>query len=298
MILVVGATGLLGSEICRRLRGQGAAVRGLVRRTANPERLEIVREAGVEPAWGDLKDPESLRTACQGIDVVISTASSTLSRQPGDSIETVDHLGQLALIGAAREAGVGHFTLIGMPRRRARSSPLTRAKDDAERTVIDSGIPFTILAANVLMEVWLSPAVGFDFPNRKVMIFGEGRAPISWVSFRDVADFAVRSHQTPAARNRILEVGGPQDLSPVEVVGIFEQIAGAAFERHFAAEEDLIGRAESATDPLVETFAKLQLELVHGCLANTSETLRIMPLELTTVEQYARRVLGKTAVGQ
>jgi uncharacterized protein YbjT (DUF2867 family) len=85
------------------------------------------------------------------------------------------------------------------------------------------------------------------------------------VSYRDVAEFAVRSHLTPGARNRILEVGGPQDLSPLEVVGIFEKVSGAPFERQFVPEAALLAQLESANDPLAETFAKLQLEYVHGC---------------------------------
>jgi hypothetical protein len=39
-------------------------------------------------------------------------------------------------------------------------------------------------------EVWLSPIVGFDFPNGQATIYGEGRTPISWISLYDVARFA------------------------------------------------------------------------------------------------------------
>src|SRR5216684_2211358 len=101
MILVVGATGTLGEEICRKLRARRLAVRALVRQTANPIRLNALRAVGVDLCWGDLKDAGSLRETCYGADVVISTASSTLSRQAGDSIETVDRQGQLSLIAAA-----------------------------------------------------------------------------------------------------------------------------------------------------------------------------------------------------
>jgi uncharacterized protein YbjT (DUF2867 family) len=48
MILVVGATGALGSEICSRLRREQAGVRALVRQLANPDRLAVLRNAGVE----------------------------------------------------------------------------------------------------------------------------------------------------------------------------------------------------------------------------------------------------------
>jgi uncharacterized protein YbjT (DUF2867 family) len=293
MILVVGGTGTLGEEICQRLRARGLAVRALVRQTASSARLKALRDAGVNLRWGDLKDAGSLREACNGVEALISTASSTLSRQGGDSIETVDRLGQLSLIAAARAAGVEHFTFVSIPRNPVRESPLTRAKAESERALADSGMGYTILAGNYFMEIWLSPALGFDYAQRKVVLFGDGRAPINWVSYRDIAEFAVRSHLTPGARNRTLEAGGPQDLSPLEVVGIFEKFSGTLFERQFVSEEALLAQLDNATDPLAETFAKLQLEYVHGCPMNTSETLRLMPMELTSVAQYAAAVCSQ-----
>ena len=147
---------------------------------------------------------------------------------------------------------------VSIPRNPVRESPLTRAKAEAQRALADSGMGYTILAANYFMEIWLSPALGFDYAQRKVVVFGDGRAPITWVSYRDVAEAAVRSHLTPGARDRILEVGGPQDLSPLEVVGIFEQVSGAPFERQLVPEEALLAQLDSAADPLAETFAKLR----------------------------------------
>jgi uncharacterized protein YbjT (DUF2867 family) len=290
MILVVGGTGTLGEEVCLKLRARGLAVSALVRQTANPTRLEALRSAGVNLCWGDLKDAGSLREACSGVEVIISTASSTFSRQSGDSIETVDRQGQLSLIAVGKAAGVEHFTFVSIPRKRLHESPLTRAKAEVERALADSGMGYTILAAGYFMEIWLSPAIGFNYPERNVAIFGDGHAPITWVSYRDVAEFAVRSHQTSGVRNRILDVGGPQNLSPLEVVEIFEKVSGALFERQFVPEEALLAQLDQATDPLAETFVKLQLEYAHGCPMDTSETLRLMPMELTSVAQYAATV--------
>ena len=100
MILVAGATGLLGSEICSRLRAEGRAVRAMTR-TA-PDKVAALRAAGAATEIADRKNPASLARACEGVGTVISTASSTISRQDGDSIETVDHLGQLSLVEACR----------------------------------------------------------------------------------------------------------------------------------------------------------------------------------------------------
>jgi uncharacterized protein YbjT (DUF2867 family) len=73
MILVVGATGLLGTRVCQRLRGEGQPVRALVRRTSNPDKVNALRSFGCELTIGDLKDPSQIRTACQGISALIST---------------------------------------------------------------------------------------------------------------------------------------------------------------------------------------------------------------------------------
>src|SRR5262247_2334273 len=100
MHLVVGATGPvgLGGEICRQLRAAGQPTRALSRSTANPDRTAHLTSLGVELIEGDLKDPRSLRNACRGIQTVISTASMMVSRQQGDTVESVDASGQFDLV--------------------------------------------------------------------------------------------------------------------------------------------------------------------------------------------------------
>src|SRR3954465_5098012 len=105
MILVAGATGFLGGEVCRRLVDSGESVRGLVRVTSDPAMVERLRAIGVETVIGDVRDRDSLDAACRGVRTVVSTVTTTRSRQPGDSIEATDEAGQLALVDAARDAG-------------------------------------------------------------------------------------------------------------------------------------------------------------------------------------------------
>jgi NAD(P)-dependent dehydrogenase (short-subunit alcohol dehydrogenase family) len=88
MNLVVGACGLTGTEVCRELAKGGKQVRALVRSSTDPKKQETLKSLGVSLAYGDLKDPSSLEGACRDVSTVISTASSTLSRTAGDSIET------------------------------------------------------------------------------------------------------------------------------------------------------------------------------------------------------------------
>src|SRR5215470_11071408 len=128
MILVVGATGLVGNEVCQRLRRLGEPVRALVRTTSSSDKIEILRASGAELCIGDLKDPESVAAACRGVDAVISTASSTLSRQPGDSIQSVDAEGQLTLVNAVKDANVNRFLFVSFRRTPGISFPLGNAK--------------------------------------------------------------------------------------------------------------------------------------------------------------------------
>ncbi len=67
MNLVVGATGVLGGEICSRLAQAGESVRGLIRASSSPERVNALRKAGVELATGDLTDRASLDAVCRGV---------------------------------------------------------------------------------------------------------------------------------------------------------------------------------------------------------------------------------------
>ncbi|HYO80414.1 MAG TPA: hypothetical protein VES20_03365, partial [Bryobacteraceae bacterium] len=120
--------------------------------------------------------------------------------------------------------------------------------------------------------------------------FGDGRQLMSWVSYEDVGEFAVQCAERPPAHGRILEIGGPEDLSPLDVVRIFEQTTGKRFTVQHVPEEALLAQLENAADPLSETFCKLQLEYLHGCLMNTSEALRLMPVRQKTVRQYAAQV--------
>jgi uncharacterized protein YbjT (DUF2867 family) len=141
MVLVVGATGLVGSELCQRLTRRGEPVKALVRATSSKEKIEALRASSVELCIGDLKDPRSLVAACRGVNAVISTASSTLSRQPGDSIESVDAEGQLNLVSAAKAANVNRFLFVSFRRTPGISSPLGDAKREVESALTSVNLP-------------------------------------------------------------------------------------------------------------------------------------------------------------
>jgi len=290
MNLIAGATGLVGGQICRQLAASQKPVRALVRHLADASRLDDLRSAGVELAWGDLKDPASLRAACGGVTAVLSTASSTFSRQPGDSIDAVDRQGQLNLVEAARAAGVKHFVYVSFSPI-AEDFALQRAKRTVEQAIVASGMAYTILRPTYFMEIWLGQEGGFDVAARRARIYGAGENRMNWISFASVAEFAVRSLDNPAARNRILPLGGPEALSPIDVVRIFEELGGAPFTIEYLVESVLRDGLKAARRPLDEALAALALGYAHGGVIDTRAALEAIPVRLVTVREYAQWML-------
>jgi uncharacterized protein YbjT (DUF2867 family) len=288
-VFVAGATGFLGSEICRQLKEKNKNVRGMVRSTSDVGKVEYLRQLGVETVVGDLKDKSSLEKALQGVSAVISTVSSTISRQEGDSIQTVDEQGQLNLIDAAGRAGVSQFVYVsfsGFPG----EFPLQSAKRTVEKHLAETNLNYTILQPTCFMEVWLSPVLGFDYPNAKATVYGEGKKRISWISIKDVASFAVASLDNNAAKNRNIQLGGPEALSPLEVVKVFETSQGKKFELQFVPEEALKAQKDGAQDPLSKSFAGLMLGICSGSEIDMKNTIDEFPTQLTSVKDYAKRV--------
>ena len=287
MNLVVGATGLLGSEICRLLAAEGQPVKALVRPTSDEMKVAQLESLNVEIARGDLKERSSLDAACRGASAVISTASSTLSRQEGDSIQAVDLEGQLSLIDAARAANVSHFVLISFPPVDI-EFPLQAAKRAVEEHLKSSGLSYTILQPTFFMEIWLSPALGFDAAHARAQVYGSGENKMSWISYKDVAKFAVASLDNPEARNAVIKLGGPEALSPLEVVRVFEELRGREFDVQHVPVEALREQRESASDPLQQSFAGLMLYYSGGDIIDMRETLQKFPVQLTSIRDYAR----------
>lgn len=292
--LVVGATGFLGGEICRRLVNRGKFVRALVRESADPSQLAQLTQIGATLTHGDLKDPTSLAAACQGIDTVITTATTTRTQQAGDSIEATDLAGQCNLVASAKAAGVRQFVYVSYSKNvdPEEPSPLTIAKRTVEQQVQKSGMEYTILRPGFFMEVWLSPILAFDYANAKATIYGTGHNPISWVSLGDVAEFAVQSIDHPAAANAILELGGPQALSPLEVVTIFEELGKRHFTLTHIPVEALQAQKSAASDPLQKSFASLMLSYAAGSPIPMEAMRKTFPISLTSVHHYAQRMLS------
>jgi len=224
VILVVGATGQLGGMITRMLLDQGRPVRVVVRSGSAGEEMSA---AGAEPVIADVKDSGSLKAACSGVDVVVTTANSA-QRGGDDTVDSVDRDGNRNLVEAAAASGVRRFVFTSaLGADPASPVPFLQAKGQAEERVRDSGMDWTVLEPNMFMDVWIPAVVGGPaLSGQLVTLVGAGQRRHSMIAARDVAAFAVAALDHPAANNSTLVLGGPAPISWRDVVAAFGRDLG------------------------------------------------------------------------
>ncbi len=228
MLLLTGATGLVGSALLRRLVVDGVPVRCLVR---DPRRLGPQR-VRVQIALGDLADPPSFRNALRGVRTVVHLASSIRDQARG-SIEELNGIATWRMVEAAERAGVEHFVFFSVlgasTYHRAR---LFRAKALAEQAVGEATMHTSVFAPSVVYspgDRWLSLLERLALlPVMPVP--GRGRAQCQPIWVEDVADCVVAAlravdegaaagNGAPAApAHDRYELAGPQVLSHTEIV--------------------------------------------------------------------------------
>ncbi len=289
-ILTVGSTGRVGSETALTLAKQGASVSALARGGRNHPRAGQLAEGGVQIVEGDLCDPGSLNRAVRGIEAVFCSATSMPS--PGsDGLQKVDHDGTLALIEAADRHGVSKFIFVSYSGNLRYDSPLETAKRDCEDRLLRSRMQAIILRPSFFMEVWLSPMLGFDPLNGSARIYGAGDGKGNYISSSNVADFAVKLATWPIGeKNTILELGGPEALSQIDVVHLFEQRLGHPIKLEYVPVDALASQHQSS-DPVQKSFSALMLAYAAGDVIEDAVTnARKYRVELRTVSEYADHV--------
>jgi uncharacterized protein YbjT (DUF2867 family) len=225
VLLLTGATGLIGRALLRRLTTAGEPVRCLVR---DPRRLGSDR-VRVQIALGDLADPPSFRNAMRGVRTVVHLAGA-IRDQPLGSIEELNGIATWRMVQAAERAGVEHFVftsaLGAVSHDRTR---YLRAKALAERAVLASDVRHTVFAPSL----YYAPGDAFlTLLERMAMVLpvvplsGRGHALYQPIWSEDVAEcimavlaLAPGAHGSGDGNERY-ELAGPQTLSHREIAEI------------------------------------------------------------------------------
>lgn len=225
MNLIIGGTGSMGSALTRRLLAKGKPVRVMTR---SPENAADLEGLGAEIVQGDLLEKSSLARACTSVERVVASAHSILGRGK-EASRYVDLKGHQDLIDVAAAAGIEHFVYVSLydfgPE--YESVPFFMYKREVERYLRASSLNHTILRPTAFMESHAELFIGQPIlDSGKVTLFGKGENPRNFVAADDVAYFAQKSLEDPALNGVTIDIGGPEDLTNMDVVHLYEQVLG------------------------------------------------------------------------
>ena len=101
IMLVTGATGLVGSHVAEQAADRGWRVRALVRPNAD---VSFLRGLNIELTQGDLDQPDSLTAACDGVTVIVHCAAKVGDWGRTNEYRRINVTGTQALLDAALAA--------------------------------------------------------------------------------------------------------------------------------------------------------------------------------------------------
>ncbi|MDX2145537.1 MAG: NAD(P)H-binding protein [Rhodospirillaceae bacterium] len=226
-VLVFGGTGKLGSEIVKLLVAAGEDVTVFARASSNRDLLAGLK---VDYAIGDLTDAASVAAAfdAKRFDTVIdasATREPAAAQDAGASRAEVPRGGperdskgfyeatMRIMAAEAKRTGVKHFILHGsvlagdnidlFPQFAfLKGSPTMLDKGRAEKILIDSGVPYTIIRHGRVPGGPQPPATGHAYLSTDQTIFGD-------MTRADLAILTLDCLHNPARMNKIYHATDP-----------------------------------------------------------------------------------------
>ena len=208
-VLVAGATGYLGGFVAREFKNRGYFVRALVR---SSKKVDTLRDSTDEIVLGEITKPDTIKHACDAIDVVFSSVGITRQKD-GLTFRDVDFLGNKNLLEAALRAGVKKFVYVSVfngPE--MRNLDIVHAHEEFVDELKDSGIGYAVIRPTGYfsdMGEFLEMA-----KKGRVYLIGDGTKRVNPIHGADLAVTCVDAVQ----RNETeINVGGPQTFAWNEV---------------------------------------------------------------------------------
>jgi uncharacterized protein YbjT (DUF2867 family) len=206
--------------VARRAIDEGYKVRCLVR---SPKKAAFLKEWGAELVRGNLCKPETLTPALAGVTAVIDAATS----RPTDSltIKDVDWDGKVALIQAAKAAGVERFIFFSiLDADKYPNVPLMEIKHCTEMFLAESGLNYTILRLAGFMQ-GLIGQYGIPILEKQPVWVTGTSSPIAYMDTQDIAKFAVQALGVSETEKQAFPMVGTRAWSAEEIINLCERLS-------------------------------------------------------------------------
>ena len=225
-VLVTGATGFLGRHVVQQLLETNHEVRVMVR---SPGSESVLQTPPTDVCYGNVTDPDALAEACRGISEVIHLVA--VIRGGPRQFDAINRQGTANVVAAAREAGsvrrFVHLSAVGaanVPRLR-----YLHSKWLGEQEVVNGGLPYAIIRPSLIF------GPGDEFTNAIAAlvrslpitpVIGSGNNRLQPIHVEDVARCVTLSLSGNIRGNRIVEIGGPEQLSYSEIIRTVARVMG------------------------------------------------------------------------
>ena len=295
-ILIIGASGVLGSAAARHFLKDNFAVKCLVR-TKNNIVTEL-EKAGAKMYVGDLTDPASILEACKDTDAIITAAHGMLSKGKNKS-NNVDNIGHKNLIDSAVKSGIQHFiytSVTGV----SNSHPIDffRTKYQIEQYLVKSGLNYTILRLAAFMEWHVHNLLGKSILEKgKANILGAGNNPTNFIAVQDIVHALKIIILNETYYKKTIQIGGPENLSRNEVAKLYGKILKITPRvNHVPA--FALKLLSGMISPFHEGIGRIMKLSAYGetndATMKSTDSIQQFGLRPTTVEEFIKNQVSKS----
>jgi NADH dehydrogenase len=291
LILVAGATGVLGRSIVKRLRADGRNVRALSRQK---DKLQEATNLGAETTVGDMLDRAAMDRACAGVTEIVSTANNVFGKG-STSPNRIDEAMYRTLGAAAKAAGVRRWIHVSA-RDLTADSPVDffRVKLRVEGIVKESGVPWVAIRSSAFMDIWTGVLFGNpEKPGAVATVFGRGDRVCNFIAIDDVVSFVLAVLRDATVKNEVIDIGGPSEVTLVQFTVPIQRALGVPEKRrHVPA--PVLNVARHVVRPFNEVAARLAsmgywMTITERPFPDWRKSATRFGIEPITVEQFARR---------
>jgi uncharacterized protein YbjT (DUF2867 family) len=297
-ILVMGASGFVGSNLTKTLLADGYAVRCLAR---TPSKIQDLATAGCEIVQGDISGLESIQNAVKSVDVVyisIHTLSVQPANKEGRNFMDIEMNGLQNIITACQMHGVKrvvYVTFIGA----SPNAPnqLSRDRWQAEQLLLNSGLDVTVIRPGMIVGVG-GQGYNMVVSNAKksfAVIMGSGQNRFQSIAVTDLAYYLVGVLNEPLTYGQCYEVGGDEILSMNEMVDSVADVLGRKHPMKFHLPLSLLKPLASSIDSIMKMpkgAMKAVLESIKDDLVgNTKPIKKILTRPLLSFKEATKKAL-------
>ena len=262
LIGIIGVSGKTGSRVHTHLQSNGFRVKGLSRQTT--------------PNF-DWNEPDQWRSALTGV------SSLYITYQPDLAVPRAAN-DMALLIDAAKAVGVQHLVLL--------SGRGEEGAENAEQQVISSGLEWNIVRASWFMQNF-SESFMLDGVLAREMVLPRAKADEPFIDVDDISDVVVTALTSPALRNQLFEITGPELLSFEQCLAYISAAIGEEISYHPIPLNDYIASAKQHGMPadIAWLMNELFTNVLDGRNAFTTNTVReLLGREPKRFEDYVEKV--------